>query len=324
MSFFSDLTEGNWGNLGHDLTAHFGEDAKWWGAAAGTALTAGLAGPELFGAAGLGEGIAEGVGAAALPEAAGSGVADAFAFAGPEAGTAAGSEGVGAINAATNLGTGFDPTLPQAFEGLGASSENLGAAADIAGGQGGQSGGFLNNAWEGAKSSLTKNPLGIAAAGAGLGMNILKGNPTDPNAAKLKQQADQLGAQGEMLRNYLSSGTLPPAMQQQLDQAKASAKARLVSNAAASGLPTDPNQNSALAASLNAVDMNAVAAMADAQLKMMQQGLSETGLSTQLYEMLVKMDRQNNTDLMNAIASFASALGGGGGGKAGGFKIVNA
>ena len=109
--------------------------------------------------------------------------------------------------------------------------------------------------------------------------------------------------------------------QAKLDQATQAAKARIISNHAKNGMPTDPSQNSALAQELNSVDMNAVGAMAQAQIDMMKTGLSETGLSTQLYEMLVKMDRQNNTDLMNAISSFASALGGGSRGGNQQFKL---
>jgi hypothetical protein len=220
-------------------------------------------------------------------------------------------------SAPEGLGTGFDPTLPNAFEGLGADSEGLGAqAAGEAGfspgtGAGGPEKGFLSNVWEGGKASIAKNPLGIAAAGGGLALNMFKGNGISPEQQKLKDQADQLGAQGKQLQSYLSSGTLPPAMKAQLDQATAAAKARIVSNHAKSGMPTDPSQNSALAQELNAVDMNAVSAMAAAQIDMMKTGLSETGLSSQLYQMLVKMDRQDNTDLMAAISSFAAAIGGG-------------
>ena len=54
-------------------------------------------------------------------------------------------------------------------------------------------------------------------------------------------------------------------------------------------------------------------AMASAQIDLMKTGLNETGLSTQLYETLVKLDQQNNQQLMSAISSFAAALGGGGG-----------
>jgi hypothetical protein len=53
--------------------------------------------------------------------------------------------------------------------------------------------------------------------------------------------------------------------------------------------------------------------MAQAQIQMLNTGLQETGLSTQLYETLVKLDQGQNDQLMKAISSFAAALGGGGG-----------
>lgn len=322
MSAFSDLLHGNFGNIGHDLSA----DPVGTGIGAGALAlaTGGLLAPELFGAgAGL-FGAAEGAGAAggsALLGAGELGGGTALGFAG-EAG-AGGSGGLGAIEAALEAGgaggeaapLGLDyaagTELPQAALG-GGSSDLLGAAgggSPAAGGGGGTS--FLSKLGTGAVDSITKNPLGIGIAGVGLGMNLLKGNPTDPNHQKLQGQADQLGAQGQALQQYLANGTLPPAMKASLDQATAAAKARIVANHAKNGMSTDPTQNSALAQELSAVDTNAVSAMATAQIEMMKTGLNATGLSSQLYEMLTKMDRQNNQDLMSAIQSFAGALGGG-------------
>lgn len=358
MSFLTDVFEGNFDNLGHDLTAH---PTDYIGPALGALgiASGGFGLPALFGAEGAaagGEGLFSGLGSLF-----GGGGADAAATAGADA--AGGALGFGAdtsavdpalssflgnpAEAAGGAGGGFGPSStafdsvvgqgpsspdalfpgygtggaggapggvsdPSAlFPGYGSNAPGPAGAATTAGDSSG--GGLLSKLVTGATDQVTKNPLGIAAAGAGLGLNLLKGNPTDPNAAKLQEQANQLGAQGAQLQQYLSNGTLPPAMKASLDQATKAAKARIISNAAANGQSTNPSQNSALAQELSAVDTNAVAAMASAQIQMMQQGLSATGLSSQLYDMLVKMDRQNNQDLMSAISSFASALGGGGG-----------
>lgn len=336
MSFLTDLFEGNFGNLGHDLTAHFGQDLPYYLGAAGLGLGgAGLlgAGPlaGLFG--GAGEGAAAGLGGEALGFAgepatgASGGLSEWLASlgtSGAEGGTGLGgnissafASAPEALNPATGapFEAGFDTAtgLPSFQGGLDAATGGTDVLAGAADKAASTSTGFLDKLITGAETSLTRNPLGIAAAGAGLGLNMLRGNPNDPNRDLLKQKADQLGTQGQVLMNYLNTGTLPPAMQTQLDQAKAAARARIIQNHAKNGMSTDPSMNSALAAELNAVDINAVAAMADAQIKMMQQGLSETGLSTQLYQTLIGLDRQSNTDLMNAIASFAAALGGGGG-----------
>jgi hypothetical protein len=146
-------------------------------------------------------------------------------------------------------------------------------------------------------------------------MNLLRGNQMDPNQQKLADMAQQLGSQGQVLESYLKTGKLPPALQAQLDQAKASEKARIISGYAQRGQPTDPRLNSALAQELNNVDTNAVAAMAQVQVQMLNTGLKETGMSMELYTMLTKMDEQQNQDLMKSIQNMAMALGGGFGGS---------
>ena len=204
--------------------------------------------------------------------------------------------------AAPTGGTFFDPSAAQAAYG----------GSPVAGGSPG-GGNFLSNLGQGAINSVTKNPLGIAAAGAGLGLDILKGNPNDPNKTALQNEVGQLATQGSQLGSYLSKGTLPPALQAQLNQAVQAEKARIVSGYAAKGMPTDPSQNSALAQDLNNVDTNALAAKANTEIQLLNTGLKETGMSTEMYQILIQLDEQQNTQLMQAIASFAGALGGGGG-----------
>jgi len=184
---------------------------------------------------------------------------------------------------------------------------------------------FWDSLVSGAKGSLTKNPLGIAAAGAGLGLSFLRGNKTDPNQQALQAEAPQLLAQGQaltasgqQLQTYLTSGTLPPALQSQVTSAVEAEKARIIQNHASNGENTNPAQNSALAAELSQADINGInlGGQLEQQLftagnQLLQTGVHETGLSTQLYETLTKMDEANTTQLMSAIASMAAALGGG-------------
>jgi len=334
MSFFSDLFEGNFNKLGTDIThapeslakhpSELYETLGGLGALATGGLALGALGAE-GGASALGSlgGFLGGGGTTALG-------GDA-AIAGGDA-LAAGADLTGvtpAVEAASigesTLGGGLPATggLGDITGSLGAGSAggdfSLGAVpgindnlvASVAENYGGGGGGFLDKLAGGAVSSLTKNPLGIAASAGILGYDFLKGNPTDPNQKALQDKAGQLSAQGQQLQSYLTSGTLPPALKAQLDQATKAEKARIVSGYAARGQPTDPNQNSALAQELNNVDTNAVAAMASAQIQMLNTGLQETGLSTQLYETLVKLDSAQNDQLMKAISSFAAALGGG-------------
>ena len=336
MSFLSDLLEGKTGNLGNDLNpSNLFSDAGSDIAknplldagllVGGGLLTAGLLDPALLGLGGaavatdaatagglaadtgfdlstIGPGVADATGALSLaPDAAaGAGVAASGGFdlstIGP--GTAAAAGGVPAS------------ILPGATSAEAASSAG---------------GGFLNSLLTGATNSLTKNPLGIATAAGGLGLSFLEGNKESANEKVLTQEAPALAAEGQsltaagqQLTTYLSSGTLPPGLQSQVTTAVAAEKARIISNHAANGENTNPTQNSALAQELSQADINGInlAGQLEQQLftsgtQLLNTGLQESGLSTQLYETLAKMDQVNNTQLMQAIASMAAALGGG-------------
>ena len=298
------------------------------GAEAGAGGLAGLFGGTEAGGAALGEAAGSGgflesllgggglegtLGESLLTGGEGAGyIGEALGLAAPEAASSvAGDAGISAINSALASGAG-STGLPSFEAGLAAASgsaEGLGGAADLASKAAG-GGDFLTGLIGGAKDSLMKNPLGAAAGALGLGSAFMSGNGQSPQQQKLQEMADRLGPQGLALQQYLTNGTLPPGLQAKLDQATQAAKARIISNHAKNGMSTDPSMNSALAQELNGVDTNAVAAMAQSQIQMMQVGLQETGLSTQLYEMLMKMDRQDNSDLMSAIANFAAAMGG--------------
>lgn len=347
MSLLTDVFEGNFGNVGNDIShtgsslmSHPDELAETIGGAAALA-TGGLAlGGELpFLGAGAGADAAAGGGGlfssifGGGADASAFGGGDALALTAPDAaaydpigaaipglsgtptaasGTAIDAAGntIGGLGGAGATPAGFastDAELAGATTGVGGTAATPGAAS-----QPGFFSGITDSIMHPTLGGVGK-VAGVAAAGAGLGFDLLKGNPTDPNQKVLEGQAGQLGAQGQQLMSYLSKGTLPPALKAQLTQAVSAEKARIISGYAARGQPTDPNQNSALAQELNSVDTNAVAAMAQAQIQMMQTGLQETGLSTQLYETLTKLDQQNNQQLMQAISSFAAALGGGGG-----------
>ena len=351
MSFLTDLFEGNTGNLGNDIShagsslmSHPSELYETLGGAAALA-TGGLAldalAPEAGAAAGGGglsslfSGLFGGGGGITAAAGGDSAALDAVAAgADPTLAPAVDAASVGGSPAGLPAAFGGMPagvaTAPDAAAGAVGGATPLGQAttdADMFGitGTGGPAPAGTapppgNDFW----NTLT-NPsqwtlggvgkvAGVAAAGAGLGMDVLNRNQMDPNQAVLAQQAAQLGQSGQVLESYLKTGKLPPALQAQLDQAVAAEKARIISGYAAKGMPTDPNQNSALAQDLNNVQTNAIAAMANVQVEMMNTGLKETGLSSQLYQMLTQLDLQQNKDLMSAISSFAAALGGGIGG----------
>lgn len=184
------------------------------------------------------------------------------------------------------------------------------------------SGGFGSDLLKGAEKSITGNPLGIALAGAGLLTNLMKGNQLPSEADTLKNQASQLAAQGSQLASYLQSGTLPPGIKTAVDQATQAAKARVISNYAGRGQPTDPSKNSALAQELNSIDEQAVISTSQIGQQLLTSGISETQLSSNIYESLLKIDQTQQQQTGQAIANFAAALGGGARANVGGKQIT--
>lgn len=193
-----------------------------------------------------------------------------------------------------------------------AGSPSLASAGNAAG----SNGGLLNKVVNGAESSLGKNPLGIGASAIGLGLDAIKGNKALAGETQLKEQAAQLSQQGQGLGSYLQSGTLPPGLQQSLNQATEAAKASIRSQYAARGM----SGSSAEQQDLAQVDSRAQAQGAEQALQLLQTGISETGMASQLYQALMGESLQQDQALSGAISSFASAAGGGG--QGGGFKIV--
>jgi len=268
-----------------------------------------------------------------------AGVADLFA---PElfAGGAAVDAG-SALSFADTAATGAVDTTGLPAEITAGASSDLDAASasgssalyqsldSAAAAPGSSASGATGFSWDsilkGTENSLAKNFPGIALSAGGLGLSFLEGKKNDANANVLAAQAPalaqegaSLSAQGTQLTQYLTNGTLPPGQQAQVTQAVQAEKARIIANAAANGQNTNPTQNSALAQDLSAADQNGIALagkleqnLAAAGTQLLQTGLTETGLSTQLYETLYKMDEANNTQLMQSIASLAAAFGGG-------------
>lgn len=159
-----------------------------------------------------------------------------------------------------------------------------------------------------------KNPLGAAIGAAGLGYQALQGQKPPAFTPQMKAQADQLSAQGQQLMSYLQSGNLPPGLKAGLDQATASAKAKIISNFASQGLNTDPRYNSALADQLAQVDQQALISTAQVGQQLLSTGVTETGLSSDLYKTLAQIDATQTANIGKAIANFAQAISGSGGG----------
>jgi hypothetical protein len=175
-----------------------------------------------------------------------------------------------------------------------------------------------------AVKSLTSNPLGIALGAGGLGYSIYEGNKQTKNEQALTADAktatansSALEAQGQGLVNYLTSGTLPPQYQTQIDQALNSAVTAAKSRAAAQGQSADPAQNSALQAEINQImeqqpilQEQIAAQLAGTGTSLINAGATSAGLSGNLYQALVQNDTTQAANAGKAIASLAAAMAG--------------
>lgn len=349
MSFLSDVFKGDFKNLGNDVAGAFrpNELAQTLGGAAALALP--FAAPAIGGLLGLSGEAAAGAGAGAggffdsifgggeaaaasseaLPFASeavsGTGQAGA-ALGGIDSalgGAAAPNSGIDAILSGTSgLPTGGATGATTSLSTLGA--DPLTAAQDVSlgGAQGAQgaSGGtsFLDklvggvkNAPTAALNQLTQNPLGVGAAGIGLGYNILQGKKTLPNQDALQSEANTLTPQAQQFMSYLQTGTLPAGLQAAVNQTTAARKAQIIANAARNGQSTDPTQNSSLGQDLAAADQQALIAVAQQGQALFQAGLSESQLSSSIMQGLLQVEQQQTANMGKAITNFASALGSG-------------
>jgi len=224
------------------------------------------------------------------------------------------AQGTGDLNATSGANVlGTPPTGQSAAPGL----PGVGGPGDLTSAQPQQK--LAGTGTPDANQSVLKslgisNPLGAAVGAAGLGFNLAQGQKPPAFTPQMQAQADALTAQGKQLMSYLQSGSLPPGLKAGLDQATAAAKAKIISNFASQGLNTDPNQNSALASQLAQVDQQALISTAQIGQQLLSTGITETGLSSDLYKTLAQIDATQTANIGKAIANFAQALSGSGGG----------
>lgn len=208
------------------------------------------------------------------------------------------------VNAPVDL-TSVAPTSQGGFN-------SIDAAAGVPGVNGAPaaptSGNFLTNLLGTTEASVAKNPLGTALAAGGLGYNLLQGQKQSAAVNALSAEAAQAASTGTTLQSYLTSGTLPPALQAQVSQATAAAKARILANYQNTPGGADPSKNSALAQELNNLEISAIAAAGKIEQDLATQGLSASGLASNIYSQLAQIDATQTANMGKAIASFAAAL----------------
>lgn len=150
---------------------------------------------------------------------------------------------------------------------------------------------------------------GVAISGAGLLKDTLSGNQDVAGASNISGLAKQASQQGSLLQSYLTSGTLPPAVQASVNAATkdgiTAIKARYAQSGVAPGSSGELNDIARL-------QQNSVIQGATLADQLMQQGISESSLSGQLYNELVAHNTSLNNQTGAAITGLASALAGGG------------
>ena len=172
----------------------------------------------------------------------------------------------------------------------------------------------LTNAQGGTNwGALAKGALGAG----GLAYDVVKNSADSPATKQVQQMAQSANAQGQKLESYLSNGTLPPGAQQYVDQQVAAQKASILSKYAAMGM----SGSTAEAQELANVSTQAQSQMFQIASQLYQDGVSQTGASSNLYKLLMDQQNQDNTQMGNAISNFVSSLGGGGSGGGTTIKI---
>lgn len=255
------------------------------------------------------------------------------------------------------------PLATGAAQGGGTSAVSTAAPAgtgagkkDLTSGGGGGTGGMFSGI----------NPLGALLNAGALAYNINQGNQirptTDALMAKSNElkgmtpdmmaKADALREEGAAMRDkagniidkgsayadYLATGTLPPSIQSQVDNALAAKKASIISNYAAQGMPTDPNKNSSLRSELATLNdqkselsgklalqllsggtnligsgtglAGAGTGVTSAGTGLTQAAIQTTGLDADILKTLSNIDQTQSARMGQAIANFAAALSG--------------
>ena len=198
----------------------------------------------------------------------------------PTLGTAAGGP--------TNLLTQSDNMPIAGFNADGTAIDTSGTAAPGAGG---------------ILGTLAKNPMADIAA-LGMGANLLAGNKTPAYSGQLAGAANTLAAQGNQLTGYLTSGALPPGMQDSINRATSAGAAQIRSMYAARGM----TGSSAEQQDLQNLQIQAQAQAAQMAEQLYKQGISDMGMSDSLYQQLMQTFNARDAQTSNAIATFAGSL----------------
>lgn len=157
--------------------------------------------------------------------------------------------------------------------------------------------------------SALLNNLGPIISGAGLLTAANKSTQDLPQQTPLVGQAQQLGTQGQQLLNNLNTGQLPPGADTALNLALHDEQARIRSQYASMGLSGSTME----AQALNDASQRAEAQKFNQIQQLVQTGLNETQLSSQIYQALQGAQVGQTKEFDDALSQFIAAMAGGGG-----------
>lgn len=208
-------------------------------------------------------------------------------------------------DAAQTATSGGASTIPTGFLDIGKQAATaLGGANE---------GNTILNAIKGTGSigDVLKANANLAIPAAGLAYSAYKGNQPLPGQSENEGIANSVAAQSAELRSYLSSGQLPPGLQSKLMQDANAAKAAIRSRYASMGLSGSSSERQ----ELGAVDTQVTAQRAEMARSLLETGIGEANLASNMYNHMSQQALQEDEALGNSIANFASAAGGHYGGK---------
>lgn len=168
-------------------------------------------------------------------------------------------------------------------------------------------GAAINNpTWGNIGAAVGANSGTLISAG-GLGLSALEGMKEPPGYGNLESTANQLSAQGKQLSSYLNTGQLPPGVQASINQAGQDAAATIRSQYAARGM----SGSSAEQQDLANVQTTMASQASSIAMQLLNEGVSEENISSQLYTELMNVAMQQDQELSSAVTNFAVAAAGG-------------
>lgn len=253
------------------------------GVGSGTGLTTGAAAPST---------LAGGAASIAAPESLASSptLDGALSAAQPDIAGGAGSSSIGSTlnadaNALANAGAGGTSSLAPTTAG-GNSFEAM----------------IKDPTWDNIGNFAAKNK-DLITGGLSLATSALAGNQSFPGEDQLRAQAKMLTGQA----NQFMRGELTPGMHAGLRGAAESAKAAVRSMFAQRGMSGSTSEMEALAS----VEQTAAVKGAEIAQSLIQQGINESQLASNLWRTILAASLQRDNELGSAIGNFASAMAGG-------------